>query len=86
MIWVISFVYFPVFMPHGLLGVMRSRFDESIDFAVARRTYDAGIVATPEEEAEPEGNELSWQPYSLELLERHIADSKTVFIDFTAPS
>jgi thiol:disulfide interchange protein DsbD len=63
-----------------LQGVMQGRFNEAVAVEVSRQGDGTVKVVARHE------NELDWQPYSAELLERTVNDRKTVFVDFTAPS
>ena len=48
-------------------------------------TVDDNTSTTPvNQNRDRQGNELSWQPYSRELLEKLTADGRTVLVDFTA--
>ncbi len=85
-IWWGAFVNVPIFMPDGLLGMMEGRFHADVDYEVAKI-----MSGTNGGDAKPpvrggKGAELAWRPYSIELLEQMTAESKTVFVDFTAPS
>ncbi len=83
LVWWISFVNVPVFMPTGLLGVMEGRFHEDVDYEVDRLMSSIG-ESNAQPTREGKGPELSWRPYSIELLQQLTSESKTVFIDFTA--
>jgi thiol:disulfide interchange protein len=63
-----------------LQGVMQGRFNEAVAVELSRQGDGSVKIAVRHE------NELNWQPYSAELLERTVNDRKTVFVDFTAPS
>ncbi len=67
-----------------LLSVMEGRFRETVEYELSLRSEATGGGVQPV--VKSEGNELPWQPYSLGLLERAVAENKTVFIDFTAPT
>ena len=83
------------FIAFGWLhGIMESRFQRAVDRELAqRRTVVSSMIATADDNKstmpadqnhDRQGNELSWQPYSRELLEKLTADGKTVLVDFTA--
>lgn len=61
--------------------VMASRFQRAVDRELSLRNVAVGRSASI---VEPESNELPWQPFSKQLLEKLTAEGKTVFIDFTA--
>jgi thiol:disulfide interchange protein DsbD len=60
-----------------LHGIMEARVDQFI----ARRIAAEGGTSRP---VARNADELPWQPYSRELLEKLTAENKTVFVDFTA--
>lgn len=64
-----------------LHGVMSDRFERAVDRELALRGAAFGTSVAHEQQA---GNELSWQPYSHELLAKYTAAGKPVFVDFTA--
>ncbi|MCH7685360.1 MAG: thioredoxin family protein [Planctomycetes bacterium] len=83
------------FIAFGWLhAIMESRFQRAVDRElVQRRTVVSSMIATADDSKstmpadqnrDRQGNELSWQPYSRELLEKLTADGKTVLVDFTA--
>ena len=63
-----------------LQGVMQGRFDAAVAFKVAQQGDGKVEVVSRHK------NELAWQPYTEELLERTINERKTVFVDFTSPT
>ena len=64
-----------------MLQIMDARFQR----AVARELSLRGTAFTAAAPAEPEGtHELAWQPFSLQTLEKLVAERKTVLVDFTA--
>lgn len=77
-----------------LHGVMESRFQRAVERELVERQSGAagGAIATDVAspaaltltEHVPGSNELSWQVYSRERLERLTAEGKTVLVDFTA--
>ncbi|MFB3107003.1 MAG: protein-disulfide reductase DsbD family protein, partial [Pseudomonadales bacterium] len=77
-----------------LYGVMESRFQRAVDRELSQRTsivtsstsIPNGETTTADvaKNGKHRGNELPWRPYSRALLEKLIADGKTVLVDFTA--
>lgn len=64
-----------------LNGVMGSRFQTAVDRELSQRNVALGELASQREHA---GNELPWQLYTPELLQKLTAEQKTVLVDFTA--
>ncbi|MCH8193004.1 MAG: alcohol dehydrogenase catalytic domain-containing protein [Planctomycetes bacterium] len=65
----------------GLHGIMESRFQRAVDRELARRNVPVNLSAADSKQTD---DELPWQPFSLQLLQKLTAEQKTVFVDFTA--
>jgi suppressor for copper-sensitivity B len=68
-----------------LHDITESRFQRAVERAITERmkqTDAHGAAASGR--ANRNANELAWQPYSRTLLEKLVAQGKTVFVDFTA--
>jgi suppressor for copper-sensitivity B len=84
-VWIVTFGW--------LSGVMRSRFDRSVEEVIAGRMVESEgrgkmeVVrgpASPEELAGKNGKHLPWQPFTRKVLEDAVASGATVLVDFTA--
>ncbi len=83
-VWIFSFGW--------LAGVMRDRFDRSVEEAIAARLVDLKGRGAVEEVLGPTAKAVSgkdqkhlpWQPFTRMVLEDSIASGATVLVDFTA--
>ena len=67
-----------------LVDVMESRFHRLVDYEIGRRSVEIDSSVAIRSQTQDDSNELPWQPFSLELLQRLTGEQKTVLVDFTA--